>query len=367
MKNYNEFTSNNASPHEKLMDALHAFGIEATLVAIHEGSALTRYEVALPVGVRFNKVTRLARELAAALGSESVAITAPIPGKSTIGIDVQNDERKVLHLSDCWKTPMEGELPIYLGSGITGDIISTDLAKAPHMIIAGTTGSGKSVFLNSLLCTLIQNHTKEDVAFLMIDLKMVELAKYKGIPQLITPIETNAQMAVQHLETLVSMMGNRYGWFEHTGCENIEQFNEKVALGQVNGHCKMARVVVIIDELADLMLSVWRNTAEVAISFVAQKARAAGIHLVLATQRPSTDIITGVIKANMPSRVAFTTASKTDSRVILDVNGAEELAGAGDMLFKSATSLKPVRVQAPYVSPEDITRVVTNAKRYAVK
>ncbi len=348
----------------KLEETFESFGVKAKITQVHLGPAVTKYEVQPAVGVKVSRIVSLNDDIALALAAKDIRIEAPIPGKSAIGIEVANQQVAVVTLREVLENNShnkpEDKLQIALGRDISGEATLAHLNKMPHLLVAGSTGSGKSVCINGIITSILLRAKPHEVKMMMIDPKMVELNVYNGIPHLLAPVVTNPKKAAQALQKVVAEMERRYDLFSHTGTRNMEGYNEHVRRHNEENEEKQAElpfIVVIVDELADLMM-VASNDVEDAITRLAQMARAAGIHLIIATQRPSVDVITGVIKANIPSRIAFAVSSATDSRTILDMGGAEKLLGRGDMLFLPVGSSKPTRVQGAFLSDEEVEKVV---------
>lgn len=346
----------------KLEQTFQSFGVKARVSKVHVGPAVTKYEVNPDIGVKVSKIVNLHDDLALALAARDIRIEAPIPGKSAIGIEVPNSEVAQVSLREVMQPQMKPESKLLFGLGrdIAGESIASELNKMPHLLIAGATGSGKSVCVNGIITSILLRAKPHEVKMMMIDPKKVELNVYNGIPHLLAPVVTDPKKASKALKKIVSEMERRYDLFSDTATRNIEGYNEhvdKVNEEEGENHPHLPYIVVLIDELADLMM-VASNEVEDAITRLAQMARAAGIHLIIATQRPSVDVITGVIKANIPSRIAFSVSSATDSRTILDGNGAEKLLGKGDMLFLPVGASKPTRIQGAFLSDEEVERVV---------
>ncbi|MCR4418779.1 MAG: DNA translocase FtsK 4TM domain-containing protein [Clostridia bacterium] len=341
-----------------LEQTLENFGVSVKVTQISCGPTVTRYEVQPAPGVKVSRIISLGDDIALSLAAGGVRIEAPIPGKAAIGIEVPNREVAVVHLREVLESQefqqSTSKLTIALGKDIAGRPVVADLAKMPHLLIAGATGSGKSVCLNGLICSLLYKARPTELKFMLIDPKMVELTGYNGIPHLLTSVVTDAKKAAAALRWMTTEMDNRYARFAAAGVRDLRRYNRAQRL---TGRKPLSYIVVIIDELAELMM-VAPAEVEDSICRLAQKARAAGIHLVVATQRPSVDVITGLIKANIPSRIAFAVSSQTDSRTILDLGGAEKLIGRGDMLFFPVGAVKPIRVQGAYVSDREVQNVV---------
>lgn len=343
----------------KLQKTLYSFGVSAKVENVSVGPAITRYELKPAEGVRVSKIANLADDIALNLAAETIRIEAPIPGKQAVGIEVPNKEKEVVHFrevldSDEFRSN-KSKLTIGLGKDVAGNVQLADIAKMPHVLIAGSTGSGKSVCINTIITSIIYNAKPSEVKFVMVDPKVVELSVYNGIPHLLIPVVTDPRKAAGALAWAVQEMDDRYNKFASKGVRDLKGYNK--AIEKENEAGKLPQIVIIIDELADLMM-VAKNDVEDAICRLAQKARAAGMHLVIATQRPSVDVITGLIKANVPSRIAFAVSSQVDSRTILDSVGAEKLLGKGDMLFFPAGAPKPSRVQGAFVSDDEVEKIV---------
>jgi S-DNA-T family DNA segregation ATPase FtsK/SpoIIIE len=345
----------------KLVETLGHFGVEAKIVGIVSGPHVSRYELRLAPGTKVKKVTELANDLAYALASTDIRILAPIPGKQAVGVEVPNSRRRLVRLGDIYQGRPANASPLvgWLGKDIAGKAVWTDLQKMPHVLIAGTTGSGKSGCINAILCSILMNTSPNEVRMVLVDPKRVELNHYESIPHLLTPMVTSPRLAANVLANLIGEMETRYAIMAEARCRNLAELNR--ARRRV-GEPPLPHVLCVIDELADLMM-VAPAEVEDSIIRLAQKSRATGIHLVLATQRPSTDIITGTIKVNIPARIAFAVSSQTDSRVILDQNGAEALLGQGDMLFRPAGTSKLQRIQGAFVTEEEIARIASHWSR----
>lgn len=348
----------------KLQKTLSSFGVDAKVTNITKGPTVTRYELSPSTGVKVSKIVNLADDIALNLAAKSIRIEAPIPGKAAVGIEVPNPEpesvflREVIESKEFKNSP--SALAYSLGKDVAGDIVVGDIGKMPHMLIAGATGSGKSVCINSLIISILYKSKPSDVKMILIDPKMVELSGYNGIPHLLIPVVTDPKKAAGALNWAVQEMVNRYNLFALKGVKDIKGYNAEIEIEK--DAAKLPQIVIIIDELADLMM-VAPNDVEDAICRLAQMARAAGMHLVVATQRPSVDVITGIIKANIPSRIAFTVSSQIDSRTILDSAGAEKLLGKGDMLYFPVGANKPQRIQGTWISEKEIEAIVESIKK----
>ena len=345
----------------QLVEALSHFGVEAAVVGTVSGPHVTRYELRLAPGTKMSKVSQLKDDIAYALAATDVRILAPIPGKTAVGVEVPNRTRRIVHLGDVYQDAPSGWSPlsVWLGKDIAGKAIGTDLAKQPHLLVAGTTGSGKSGCVNAILSSILLHASPHDVKLVLVDPKQVELNHYESIPHLITPVVTSPRVAANVLANLIKEMEERYSIMSLARARSLVELNK---VRERRGERPLPYILCVIDELADLMM-VAPADVEDAIIRLAQKSRAVGIHLVLATQRPSADIITGMIKANVPARIAFAVSSQTDSRVILDQNGAESLLGQGDMLFRPATESRPARIQGAFISEEEIERLTDHWRR----
>lgn len=348
---------------ETLVNTLKSFGVQTRIVDINRGPSVTRYELQPAAGVKVSRITSLTDDIKMSLAAKSIRIEAPIPGKPAVGIEVPNSEVDIITMREMLESKefdeAKSNIAFALGKDITGEVIFADIAKMPHVLIAGATGSGKSVCINSIIISILYKSSPDDVRLLMIDPKMVELEVYNGIPHLLIPVVTDARKAAGALSWAVTEMQKRYKLFADHNVRNLSGFNELAK--KTEGIDPLPQIIIIIDELADLMMVAAKDVEE-AICRLAQLARAAGMHLVIATQRPSVDIITGVIKANIPSRIAFSVSSQIDSRTILDGGGAEKLLGRGDMLFSAYGAPKPTRVQGCFVTDKEVENVVAFIK-----
>jgi DNA segregation ATPase FtsK/SpoIIIE, S-DNA-T family len=342
----------------KLVETLGHFGVEAKIVGIVSGPHVSRFELRLAPGTKVKKVTELANDIAYALASTDIRILAPIPGKQAVGVEVPNRTRKMVRLGDIYAGRPEKTSPLvaWLGKGIDGNPVWTDIAKMPHVLVAGTTGSGKSGCVNAILSSILMQASPNEVRLVLVDPKQVELNHYENVPHLLTPVVTSPRLAANVLSNLIVEMESRYGIMSEARARNLDELNK---VRRKKGESPLPHILCVIDELADLMM-VAPAEVEDSIIRLAQKSRATGIHLVLATQRPSTDIITGTIKVNIPSRIAFAVSSQTDSRVILDQGGAEALLGQGDMLFRGAGTSKLSRVQGAFITEDEIARITNH-------
>ncbi|HEX5989984.1 MAG TPA: DNA translocase FtsK [Solirubrobacterales bacterium] len=342
----------------KLVETLGHFGVEAKIVGIVSGPHVSRFELRLAPGTKVKKVTELANDIAYALASTDIRILAPIPGKQAVGVEVPNRTRKMVRLGDIYAGRPEKTSPLvaWLGKGIDGNAVWTDIAKMPHVLVAGTTGSGKSGCVNAILSSILMQASPNEVRLVLVDPKQVELNHYENVPHLLTPVVTSPRLAANVLSNLIGEMESRYGIMSEARARNLVELNR---VRKKKGEAPLPHILCVIDELADLMM-VAPAEVEDSIIRLAQKSRATGIHLVLATQRPSTDIITGTIKVNIPSRIAFAVSSQTDSRVILDQGGAEALLGQGDMLFRGAGTSKLARVQGAFITEDEIARITSH-------
>jgi S-DNA-T family DNA segregation ATPase FtsK/SpoIIIE len=339
----------------KLIEALGHFGVDAKIVGVVSGPHVSLYELRLAPGIKVKKVTELANDLAYALASTDIRILAPIPGKQAVGVEVPNAKRRMVRLGDIYQGRPQKASPLvaWLGKGIDGNAVWTDIAKMPHVLVAGTTGSGKSACVNAMLSSILMAASPNEVRLVLVDPKQVELNHYEHVPHLLTPVVTSPRLAANVLANLITEMETRYGVMSQARARNLEELNR---IRRKAGEAPLPHILCVIDELADLMM-VAPAEVEDSIIRLAQKSRATGIHLVLATQRPSTDIITGTIKVNIPSRIAFAVSSQTDSRVILDQGGAESLLGQGDMLFRGAGTSKLARVQGAFITEDEIAAI----------
>ena len=341
---------------KKLEETLAIFGVEAKVNNISQGPAVTRFELTPPVGVRVNKIEGLADDIALALAAKSIRIEAPIPGMSAVGIEIPNDKISNVFFREILQTEKfnsyDGKIAFGMGKDIAGNIVVSDISKMPHLLIAGATGSGKSVCVNTIITSMLYKYSPDEVRLILVDPKVVELSVYNGIPHLLIPVVTDPHKAAGALNWAVREMMRRYDLFASTGSRKLEAYNKNV-----DKEDRLPQIVIIIDELADLMM-VAKKEVEDSIVRLTQLARAAGIYLIVATQRPSVNVITGLIKANIPSRIAFKVSSPVDSRTILDCSGAEKLLGRGDMLFRSVSMYKPLRIQGAFVSDDEVEKIV---------
>ncbi len=360
--NSNDFTKSNKIILERV---LSDFDIKGSVVEIHVGPAVTQYEVAVSSGTKLSKVVAIDKEIALALAAKHVSIEAPIPGKSTVGIEIPNPSISAVKIKEILgnipKEQEKAKILVALGKDLMGRVKTTDITKTPHLLVAGSTGSGKSVCMNSIIASILIRYRPDEVKLVLVDPKKVEMSNYNGVPHLLWPVVTDPKKASAALQRIVAMMDERYDAFADSGVKKIEEYNDYVANQKEKAPSstleKMPYIVVIIDELADLMM-VASKEVEASIQRITQLARAAGIHLIVATQRPSTNVITGVIKANIPSRISFAVASQIDSRTILDAGGAEKLLGKGDMLFLPMGENSPTRIQGCFITDDEIRRVI---------
>ncbi|NOS67304.1 MAG: DNA translocase FtsK [Candidatus Peribacteraceae bacterium] len=343
-------------------EKLREFEIEVTVKDARPGPTVTQFTLQPAEGVRLSKIGSLKDDLALALAAPSLRIEAPIPGKSLVGIEMPNSKRTIVHHREILESPQfvqsESSLTLPLGRDVSGDAVVAELDGMPHLLLAGATGSGKSVCMNTFLCALLFQNAPHELKLILIDPKRVELMPYDGIPHLLTPVITEAEKALQALRWAVAEMGRRLHRFSEQGCRNLDEYNAK----QTEEQFKLPRIVVVVDELADLMMRQYRKDTEMMIARIAQMARAVGMHLIIATQRPSVDVITGLIKANIPTRIAFRVVSAVDSRTIIDGIGAEDLLGMGDMLYMNASTPKPLRIQGIFTSTAEVGRVINAVK-----
>jgi S-DNA-T family DNA segregation ATPase FtsK/SpoIIIE len=346
----------------RIKEKLGEFEIEVTMRDAHPGPTVTQFTLEPSEGIRLSKIESLKSDLALALAAQSLRIEAPIPGKSLVGIEMPNEKRSTVYLRELLESPQfkqsESPLTLPLGRGVSGDAITATIEDMPHLLIAGATGSGKSVCMNTFLLSLLFQNAPHELKFILIDPKRVELMPYNGIPHLLTPVITESDKALQALRWAIAELGRRLHRFSEAGVRNIHEYNAQ----QTEEEKKLPRIIIVVDELADLMMRQHRKDTETMIARIAQMARAVGMHLIIATQRPSVDVITGLIKANIPTRIAFRVVSSIDSRTILDAIGAEDLLGKGDMLYMTASTPSPVRIQGIYVSTKEIERVINAVK-----
>ena len=360
--NSTEFIRSNKNILERV---LKEFGIDGKVVEIHMGPAVTQYEVHIPAGTKLSRIVSLDKEIALGMAAKSVKIEAPIPGKNTVGIEIPNPVISSVQIKEVMANippnQLKAKILVSLGKDIMGRVQTADISKMPHLLVAGSTGSGKSVCINSFIASILMRYRPDEVKLMMVDPKKVELSNYNGVPHLLCPVVTDPKKASLALQRIVEEMEHRYDLFEENGVKNISGYNEMIdKYNEDNPDCKkkkMTYIVVIIDELADLMM-VASKEVEDSIMRITQMARAAGIHLIVATQRPSTDVITGVVKANIPSRISFAVSSQIDSRTILDCSGAEKLLGKGDMLYLPMGENAPIRIQGCFISDDEIRRLI---------
>jgi len=343
-------------------EKLEEFGIDVTMKEAHPGPTVTQFTLQPAEGVKLSRIGALKDDLALALAASSLRIEAPIPGKALVGLEMPNRIRTTVHLREILESPQftqsESNLTLPLGRDVSGDAVVAPLNDMPHLLIAGATGSGKSVCMNTFLTALLFQNAPHELKFILIDPKRVELMPYNGIPHLLTPVITESEKALQALRWVVAEMGRRLHRFSETGARNLDEFNDQ----QTDESDVLPRIVIVIDELADLMMRQFRRDTETMVARIAQMARAVGMHLIIATQRPSVDVITGLIKANIPTRIAFRTVSAVDSRTIIDQIGSEDLLGKGDMLYMNAITPQPVRIQGIFVDTKEVERVINAVK-----
>jgi S-DNA-T family DNA segregation ATPase FtsK/SpoIIIE len=346
----------------RIKEKLAEFDVEVTMRDAHPGPTVTQFTLEPSEGIRLSKIGNLKDDLALALAAQSLRIEAPIPGKSLVGIEMPNEKRSTVYLREILESPQfkqsQSPLTLPLGRGVSGDALIATIEEMPHLLIAGATGAGKSVAMNTFLISLLYQNAPHELKLILIDPKRVELMPYNGIPHLLTPVITESDKALQALRWAIAEMGRRLHRFSEAGVRNLLEFNEK----QEDEEKKLPRIVIVVDELADLMMRQHRKDTETMIARIAQMARAVGMHLIIATQRPSVDVITGLIKANIPTRIAFRVVSAIDSRTILDSIGAEDLLGRGDMLLMTASTPNPVRIQGIFISTKEIERVINAIK-----
>ncbi len=346
----------------RIKEKLAEFEVDVTMKDAHPGPTVTQFTLQPAEGIRLSKIENLKDDLALALAAQSLRIEAPIPGKSLVGIEMPNEKRSTVFLKELLESQVfrqsESPLTIPLGRGVSGDAIVATIEDMPHLLIAGATGAGKSVAMNTFLISLLFQNAPHELKLILIDPKRVELMPYNGIPHLLTPVITESEKALQALRWAIAEMGRRLHRFAENGVKNLAEYNEK----QTDEEKKLARIVIVVDELADLMMRQHRKDTETMIARIAQMARAVGMHLIIATQRPSVDVITGLIKANIPTRIAFRVVSAIDSRTIIDSIGAEDLLGKGDMLLMNAVTAKPVRIQGIFISTKEIERIINSVK-----
>lgn len=363
-KGKKESSENLSAKAHLLEETLKSFGVDAKVVNVISGPSVTRYEIQPQIGVKVQSITRLTDDIALNMRARSIRIEAPIPGKAAVGIEIENEARQSVTAREILGSKTfrdhKSKLAFSVGRDIGGNPVVADLGKMPHLLIAGATGSGKSVCINTIIASILYKARPEEVKMILIDPKMVELGNYNGIPHLLIPVVTDANKAASALNWAVAEMTDRYKKFAATGVRDIGAYNQKMK-AEMKKEEILSQIVIIIDELSDLMM-VASNQVEDAICRLAQLARAAGLHLIVATQRPSVDVITGLIKANIPSRIAFMVSSQIDSRTIIDMPGAEKLVGNGDMLFKPQDLNKPKRIQGPFISDDEVLALINYVK-----